>query len=104
MKIAQNHGIAVGRAMAGIAEQYADIPWYWTDQHGITIQVAGLPHEAATTVLRGQETANSFCAFHLDPAGRLNPGKVIPTLQRCAEYGKMHVKKGLPPFAELERF
>jgi len=70
-KHAQNHGIAVGRAMAGIAEQYADIPWYWTDQHGITIQVAGLPHEAATTVLRGQETANSFCAFHLDPAGRL---------------------------------
>ncbi len=34
----------------------------------------------------------------------LNPGKVIPTLQRCAEYGKMHVKKGLLPFAELERF
>ena len=34
----------------------------------------------------------------------LNPGKVIPTLQRCAEYGKMHVKKGLLPFPELERF
>jgi len=29
---------------------------------------------------------------------------VIPTLQRCAEYGKMHVKKGLLPFAELPRF
>ena len=39
-----------------------------------------------------------------DPAGTLNPGKVIPTLQRCAEYGKMHVKKGLLPFPELERF
>jgi glycolate oxidase len=39
-----------------------------------------------------------------DPAGGLNPGKVIPTLQRCAEYGRMHVKKGLLPFAELERF
>jgi glycolate oxidase len=34
----------------------------------------------------------------------LNPGKVIPTLHRCAEYGKMHVKKGLLPFPELERF
>ena len=34
----------------------------------------------------------------------LNPGKVIPTLQRCAEYGKMHVKKGLLPFPELPRF
>lgn len=39
-----------------------------------------------------------------DPAGTLNPGKVIPTLARCAEYGKMHVKKGLLPFPELERF
>ena len=39
-----------------------------------------------------------------DPQGLLNPGKVIPTLQRCAEYGKMHVRKGLLPFAQLERF
>ncbi len=39
-----------------------------------------------------------------DSQGLLNPGKVIPTLQRCAEYGRMHVKKGLLPFPELERF
>ena len=39
-----------------------------------------------------------------DPAQLLNPGKVIPTLQRCAEYGKMHVRRGLLPFPELERF
>ncbi|MCW7539614.1 FAD-binding protein [Aquabacterium sp. A7-Y] len=39
-----------------------------------------------------------------DPAELLNPGKVIPTLQRCAEYGKMHVRKGLLPFPDLERF
>ena len=34
----------------------------------------------------------------------LNPGKVIPLLQRCAEYGRMHVRRGLLPFAELPRF
>jgi glycolate oxidase len=39
-----------------------------------------------------------------DPQALLNPGKVLPTLQRCAEYGKMHVKRGLLPFPELERF
>ena len=39
-----------------------------------------------------------------DPAGLLNPGKVIPTLHRCAEYGKMHVRKGLLPFPDLPRF
>ena len=39
-----------------------------------------------------------------DPQETLNPGKLIPTLRRCAEGGKMHVKKGLLAFPELERF
>jgi glycolate oxidase len=39
-----------------------------------------------------------------DPAGLLNPGKVIPTLHRCAEYGRMHVRGGKLPFADLPRF
>jgi len=39
-----------------------------------------------------------------DPAGILNPGKVVPTLVRCAEYGKMHVRRGLLAFAEIPRF
>ncbi len=34
----------------------------------------------------------------------LNPGKVIPSLARCAEYGKMHVRRGLLPFADIPRF
>ena len=39
-----------------------------------------------------------------DPDGRLNPGKAIPTPQRCAEIGGMHVHQGKVPFPELERF
>ena len=39
-----------------------------------------------------------------DPEGLLNPGKVIPTLQRCAEYGKMLVRGGKISHPELERF
>ncbi len=42
-----------------------------------------------------------------DPKGLLNPGKVIPTLQRCAEYGKELVRAGTPAkaaFADLPRF
>jgi len=66
----------------------------------------------------GVEKLNSMCvqfsaAEHaqflgvkraFDPRELLNPGKVIPTLQRCAEYGKMHVRRGLLPFPELPRF
>jgi glycolate oxidase len=39
-----------------------------------------------------------------DPAGLLNPGKVIPTLARCAEYGRMRVHGGALPHADLPRF
>ncbi len=40
-----------------------------------------------------------------DPALLLNPGKVVPSLVRCAEYGKEHVKRGLQrAFADLPRF
>ncbi|MGE5866225.1 MAG: FAD-linked oxidase C-terminal domain-containing protein [Rhizobacter sp.] len=39
-----------------------------------------------------------------DPAGILNPGKVLPSLVRCAENGKMHVRRGLLAFAEIPRF
>ena len=39
-----------------------------------------------------------------DPVSLLNPNKAIPTLQRCAEYGKMHVQRGMLKFPDLPRF
>ena len=39
-----------------------------------------------------------------DPAGLLNPGKAVPTLHRCAEFGRMHVHAGQEKFPELPRF
>ncbi len=39
-----------------------------------------------------------------DPRGLLNPGKAVPTLARCAEYGRMHVHGGALPHPELPRF
>jgi len=39
-----------------------------------------------------------------DPSGLLNPGKAVPTLHRCAEFGRMHVHAGQLPHPELERF
>jgi glycolate oxidase len=39
-----------------------------------------------------------------DPAGLLNPGKAIPTLQRCAEYGREVVRGGRVAHPDLPRF
>jgi glycolate oxidase len=49
-----------------------------------------------------EQMASLKAAF--DPLKLLNPGKVIPTLNRCAEYGKMHVSRGLLPHPDLPRF
>ena len=56
-----------------------------------------------------QFTAEELEQFHavkraFDPDGLLNPGKAIPTLRRCAEFGALHVHAGKLPFPELERF
>ena len=49
---------------------------------------------------------NQFHALKaaFDPRGLLNPGKAIPTLRRCAEFGAMHVHHGQLPFPDIERF
>ena len=66
----------------------------------------------------GIEKINQMCVqfnpaelaqFHavkaaFDTKSLLNPGKAVPTLHRCAEFGAMHVHKGELPFPELERF
>ncbi|MDT8385483.1 MAG: FAD-linked oxidase C-terminal domain-containing protein [Gammaproteobacteria bacterium] len=66
----------------------------------------------------GMEKINQMCSqfnpaeltqFHalkqaFDARGLLNPGKAVPTLHRCAEFGAMHVHKGELAFPELERF
>ncbi len=66
----------------------------------------------------GMEKINQMCVqfntaelqqFHavktaFDPHGLLNPGKAIPTLHRCAEFGAMHVHHGQLQHPELERF
>jgi glycolate oxidase len=72
-----------------------------TGEHGVGVEKLNSMCVQFTPEERAQMLALK-AAF--DPQGTLNPGKVIPTLARCAEYGKMHVKKGLLPFPELERF
>ncbi|MES2187432.1 MAG: FAD-dependent oxidoreductase [Pseudomonadota bacterium] len=68
---AQDHGTAVGAAMAGELQAYQPVPRFWTDQQGINLQVAGAPAAAATSILRGDRAAGSFTTLHLDGDDRL---------------------------------
>jgi len=66
---AQNHGIAVGKAMCGDSAAYDDIPWFWTDQYGVNLQVAGLPTDADRTIVRQGGAPQTWVGVHLSEGG-----------------------------------
>ncbi len=72
-----------------------------TGEHGVGVEKLN----SMCVQFSAEENAQMFALKHaFDPAGLLNPGKVIPTLNRCAEYGKMLVRGGLIKHPELPRF
>ena len=72
-----------------------------TGEHGVGVEKLN----SMCVQFTAEENAQMFGLKHaFDPAGLLNPGKVIPTLNRCAEYGKMLVRGGQIRHPELERF
>jgi glycolate oxidase len=72
-----------------------------TGEHGVGVE--------KLDQMCAQFTADELGVFRavkaaFDPAGFLNPGKAVPSLRRCAEYGALRVRGGALPFPELERF
>ena len=72
-----------------------------TGEHGVGVEKRDLMGTMFSKADLDQQQRLK-CAF--DPDGYLNPGKVFPTLHRCAELGRMHVHKGKVAFADLPRF
>jgi glycolate oxidase len=72
-----------------------------TGEHGVGIEKIN-----SMCVQFSSEEIEAFIAVKraFDTAFLLNPDKAIPTLRRCAEYGKMHVKRGQLKFPDLPRF
>jgi glycolate oxidase len=72
-----------------------------TGEHGVGIEKVN----SMCVQFSAEENAQMFGLKRaFDPLGLLNPGKVIPTLHRCAEYGKMLVRAGQIQHPELPRF
>src|SRR5437660_4036670 len=72
-----------------------------TGEHGVGIEKRDLMGEMFSEIDLNQQQRLK-CAF--DAQGLLNPGKVFPTLHRCAELGRVHVHRGKLAFPELPRF
>ncbi|MFN4119980.1 FAD-linked oxidase C-terminal domain-containing protein [Acidovorax sp.] len=72
-----------------------------TGEHGVGVEKLN----SMCVQFTAEENVQMFGLKHaFDPAGLLNPGKVIPTLNRCAEYGKMLVRGGQISHPDLPRF
>lgn len=87
---AQEQGLLAARNMLGAAEAHAAVPWFWSDQYDLTLQIAGLAEGAVTTVRRDMGD-RALILFHLDAAGRLiaasgiGPGNTVARDIRLAE-------------------
>lgn len=95
---AQEQGALAARNMTGADEAVSAVPWFWSDQYDLTLQIAGLADGATTTVRR--PVGDGFVLFHLAPDGRLlaasgiGPGNSIAKDVRLAE---MMIARGVSP-------
>jgi 3-phenylpropionate/trans-cinnamate dioxygenase ferredoxin reductase subunit len=56
---------AVARAIAGQPHAYADVPWFWSDQYDLKLQIAGVGDPDDELVMRGDPAARAFSCLHL---------------------------------------
>jgi glycolate oxidase len=86
---------------ADILKLCVEVGGVLTGEHGVGVEKRDLMGVMFTEDdLKHQQRLK--CAF--DPDGLLNPGKVYPTLHRCAELGRLHVSAGQTRFPDLPRF
>jgi 3-phenylpropionate/trans-cinnamate dioxygenase ferredoxin reductase subunit len=101
---AQDQGTLAAKNMLDMAEPISSVPWFWSDQYDLTLQVAGLADGAAQVVYRdlGDE---AFILFHLDSdrqllaASGIGPGSAVARDIRLAEM--LIAKKARPEAGEL---
>ena len=72
-----------------------------TGEHGVGVEKI---NEMCVQFTRSELTLFHGLKAAFDSQGMLNPGKGIPSLSRCAEFGAMRVQGGKMPFPELDRF
>ena len=96
---AQEQGPLAARNMLGAQEPHQAVPWFWSDQYELGLQVAGLSDEGVRTIRRDLGDG-AFILFHLAADGRLvaasgiGPGNSVAKDIRLAE---MLIARGARP-------
>ena len=64
-KHAQNHGINAGKNLMGLKTSYSEIPWMWSDQFNLNLQLTGLCDEYDEVIIRGNTLENGIIHFFI---------------------------------------
>lgn len=91
---AQNQAIAVAKVMAGGTAPFAEVPWFWTDQFDMNLQMAGAPDHWDRLVFRGAPAERSFTVFHL--ADGIPVAVTTVNAIRDMRFGRMMIQRGQP--------
>lgn len=89
-----DQAVVAARVMSGLDAQYQDLPWFWSDQCGVTIQALGLPALATHLYRIGDVASERWMEIGADDHGRfvsavgVNPGRDMMQLRRDAKAGK----------------
>jgi 3-phenylpropionate/trans-cinnamate dioxygenase ferredoxin reductase subunit len=96
---AQDQGMLAGENMAGANKEYRAVPWFWSDQYDLSLQIAGMPDMGPVMVKR-EAAPGTIILFHLSADGKLmgasgiGPGNAIARDIKLAE---MLITKGANP-------
>lgn len=75
---AVDHAIAVSRVICGLPLETTPVPWFWSDQYDLGLQVSGLPDRASSSVLR-ERADGAIVWFGFDDSGRLVSAAAVGT-------------------------
>ena len=106
---AQHQSAAVARAIAGQPQPYAEVPWFWSDQFDMNLQIAGYSSDWDRVVVRGNPAQPRFSVFYLQgqrlvAANAVNRGRDIRSAQTwIAERTPLDAGRLADERVELER-
>ncbi|HVO89507.1 MAG TPA: FAD-dependent oxidoreductase [Casimicrobiaceae bacterium] len=96
---AQNQPAAVARAIVGDARPYAELPWFWSDQYDMNLQIIGYPSDWDRVIVRGDPRGPRFTVLYLQDerlvaANTINNGRDIHVARECiAQRHRMQVAR-----------
>ena len=87
-------GIAAARSALGHAVDYQPLPWFWSDQYDMNLQIYGMPTAAHRVVLRGDQASGSFVLFYL--AGNVVQAAIGPNSARDLRFARRLIEQRKP--------